>query len=229
MNNVNIIIEGSSKKLSKELVIGEQLNMREINLLDGKQVSGLLPSTIDSQNGKVVINYDMSVLISLGEYVKQNLLINDVINLLQQIINIFIEMQNEYLSRKKLVFDFNYIMINPTMKKIFFIYVPIMGFDNNTTVNNFLITLINSININDNSNLLRNFNEYLANQENLELIAIKKFIDRLAFDVDDKSIDKIDHFMEKEDAEIIEVDIQPSIPNIFEADSPVIKSNTQEL
>ena len=42
MNNTNIVINGSSKKLTKELVMGEQLNVREISLIDGKQVTGLL-------------------------------------------------------------------------------------------------------------------------------------------------------------------------------------------
>ena len=222
MNNTNIVINGSSKKLTKELVMGEQLNVREISLIDGKQVTGLLPAIIDNQNGKVVINYDMSVLISLNEYLKQTLEMNDVINLLDEIMDTFIAMQNFYLSRKKLVFDFNYIMINPTMKKVFLIYLPIMGFDNNTTVNNFLITLIENIQTEDGSKLLTNFEDYLKGNEQLELVAIKKFIDRL-------SLDGATQFVNDDEGEIIEIDIQPSIPNIFEAETPVIKSNTQEL
>lgn len=228
MNNTSIITSGSSKKLAKELVMGEQLNMREISLIDGKQVTGLLPALIDNQNGKVVINYDMSVLISINEYLKENLNMKAVIDLLEQIIDTFIAMQDFYLSRKKLVFDFNYIMINPTMKKVFFIYLPIMGFDNNSTVNNFLISLINNIKIDDDSKLLQNFEEYLKGNEQLELVAIKKFIDRLSLDVDDNGKQNIEHFVEPEE-EIIEVDIQPSVPNIFEVETPVIKSNTQEL
>lgn len=228
MNNTNIVINGSSKKLTKELVMGEQLNMREISLIDGKQVPGLLPAIIDNQNGKVVINYDMSVLISVNEYLKQSLNMSDVITLLEQIIDTFIAMQNFYLSRKKLVFDFNYIMINPTMKKIFFIYLPIMGFDNNTTVNNFLISLINNIQIEDDSKLLTNFEEYLKGNEQLELVAIKKFIDRLSLDVNNEKNDT-GQFVKDDEEEIIEIDVQPSIPNIFETATPVIKSNTQEL
>ena len=210
MNNTNIVINGSSKKLTKELVMGEQLNVREISLIDGKQVTGLLPAIIDNQNGKVVINYDMSVLISLNEYLKQTLEMNDVINLLDEIMDTFIAMQNFYLSRKKLVFDFNYIMINPTMKKVFLIYLPIMGFDNNTTVNNFLITLIENIQTEDGSKLLTNFEDYLKGNEQLELVGATQFVN-------------------DDEGEIIEIDIQPSIPNIFEAETPVIKSNTQEL
>lgn len=228
MNNTNIIINGSSKKLTKELVIGEQLNMREISLIDGKQVTGLIPAIIDNQNGKVVINYDMSVLISINEYLKQTLKMEDVISLLDQIIDTFVAMQDFYLSRKKLVFDFNYIMINPTMKKIFFIYLPIMGFDNNSTVNNFLISLIDNIQIEDDSKLLINFKEYLKGNEKLELIAIKKFIDRLSLDVNGEKND-VKSFVPVDDEEIIEIDVQPSIPNIFETETPVIKSNTQEL
>lgn len=228
MNNTNIVINGSSKKLTKELVMGEQLNVREISLIDGKQVTGLLPAIIDNQNGKVVINYDMSVLISLNEYLKQSLEMNDVINLLDEIMDTFIAMQNFYLSRKKLVFDFNYIMINPTMKKVFLIYLPIMGFDNNTTVNNFLITLIENIQTEDGSKLLTNFEDYLKGNEQLELVAIKKFIDRLSLDVN-KEGSGATQFVNDDEGEIIEIDIQPSIPNIFEAETPVIKSNTQEL
>ncbi|MEI3530280.1 MAG: DUF6382 domain-containing protein [Bacilli bacterium] len=228
MNNTNIVINGSSKKLTKELVMGEQLNVREISLIDGKQVTGLLPAIIDNQNGKVVINYDMSVLISLNEYLKQTLEMNDVINLLDEIMDTFIAMQNFYLSRKKLVFDFNYIMINPTMKKVFLIYLPIMGFDNNTTVNNFLITLIENIQTEDGSKLLTNFEDYLKGNEQLELVAIKKFIDRLSLDVN-KEGSGATQFVSDDEGEIIEIDIQPSIPNIFEAETPVIKSNTQEL
>lgn len=229
MNNVNIVIDGSSKKISKELVMGEQLNMREIGFLDGKQITNLLPTNISNNNGAMVINYDISVLVSINEYLNNQLTMSDVINLLDQVINTFIDMQNLYLSRKKLIFDFNYIFINPTMKKAFFIYLPVMGFDNNTTVNNFLIDLVNSIKINDNSNLLNNFKDYLMGNEHLELIAIKKFIDRLSSDIDGTKDESLEKFMEIDDAEIIDVDIQPSIPNIFEVDTPVIKSNTQEL
>lgn len=228
MNNTNVVINGSSKKLTKELVMGEQLNMREISLIDGKQVPGLLPAIIDNQNGKVVINYDMSVLISINEYLTQTLVMGDVITLLNQIIDTFIMMQNFYLSRKKLVLDFNYIMINPTMKKIFFIYLPVMGFDNGTTVNSFLISLIKNIKIEDDSKLLINFEEYLKGNEQLELVAIKKFIERLSLDVNNE-ISGNEQFVNDDEEEIIEIDVQPSIPNIFETETPVIKSNTQEL
>lgn len=229
MNNINIIVDGSSKKISKELVMGEQLNMREIGLLDGKQVTHLLPASIGNYNGSMIINYDVSVLISLNEYLKEVLTMSEVINLLDQVVNTFIEMQNLYLSRKKLILDFNYIMVNSTMKKIFFTYLPVMGFDNNNTVNNFLIELVSNIKVDDNSNLLHNFEEYLKGNEQLELIAIKKFIDRLSAEVNGNDENSVERFMENEDAEIIDIDVQPSIPNLFEADTPVIKSNTQEL
>lgn len=229
MNNVNILIDGSSKKINKELVMGEQLNMREIGLLDGKQVPNLLMASISNYNGSMVINYDISVLVSMNEYLKETFNISDVINILEQIIDTFIGMQNLFLSRKKLVFDFDYIMINPTMKKIFFIYLPVMGFDNNDNVNNFLINLISNIKVNDDSKLLQNFIEYLKDNEQLELIAIKKFIDRLSSDINGNKENSVDRFVESDETEVIEVDVQPSIPNIFEVDTPVIKSNTQEL
>ena len=228
MNNFNIVIDGASKKITKELVMGEQLNMREISLLDGKQVQNLLPASINNYNGSMVVDYDISVLVSANEYFKNISSIGDVFVFLEQIITTFIQMQDYYLTRKKLIFNFDYIMVNPTMKKIFFVYFPVMGFDNKITVNNFLIEFIKNINVEDDSNLLENFVEYLNGNEQLELIAIKKFIDRLSISGEHKD-DFISRVDEIENKESVNGDVQVSIPNVFELDTPVIKSNTQEL
>lgn len=121
---------------------GQQLNEREIFTIGGKSIDGLIPVEVVRKGTTFELMYDLAGMVTLRDYLINPLTKESFGKLLQNILEIFKEMQSAFFSQNCLIMDFDKVMLNPATQRLNFIYIPIQGYNTGATLRNFLLEII---------------------------------------------------------------------------------------
>lgn len=121
---------------------GQQLNEREMFTIGGKKLEGLIPIEVIRQGKSFELLYDLAGMVTLRDYLINPLNKESFGKLLQNILEVFKEMQSAFFSQNCLILDFDKVMMNPATQRLNFIYIPIQGYNTGATLRNFLLEII---------------------------------------------------------------------------------------
>lgn len=117
---------------------GQQINERELYVINNIGVSGLLHMDAERRGSSFDLIYNVTGFISFREFLRAPLNKQSFARLLKGIIVNLQAMDRAFFNQEYVLLDFDYIMVNPATQGIFFIYVPIQGFQSNTTLKGLL-------------------------------------------------------------------------------------------
>lgn len=181
MNKIKYIEKKGEKKLIIKSDKGQQLNENEIYSINMNEISGLLPIEVERKGNSFKLFYCMTGLISLNQYLINPLSKESFSRFLQNVLDCLLMLKKNYFNQNKLLLDLNYIVVNPTSQKLYFPYVPVHGFENNTNLRNFLINVANicSFETGEDNSYFQDYINLLNNGFNFSEFELEEYVKKI--------------------------------------------------
>lgn len=205
MERLNTVINESRKFYYKLLTDNENLLTREVALVAGEKVSGLLPFSIITKESGVELRYEISALAKLDDYIKNVQDENIFLNIINQIIDTLFNMNQNNLLIGKTIFDMRQVLINIYSSKIYFIYIPIENYNAGYSFPDFLLAILNQSGLNKNSEFYINYMNYInTRKEKINLTELKNYMQSLgpkvgAIKIDNNNLETMSSFISNTD------------------------------
>lgn len=138
-----------TKKKGRKLLIinsekGQTLNKREVEEIQNYTMYGVLPIEVEVKKKGFVLTYDLTNYIPLEQYIQTIVNKKKFAEIMLQILEIFQKLAEQYYNTQNLIMELDKVMVNPSVDKIYFPFVPILYYDSGVTVKDFLVRLIYS-------------------------------------------------------------------------------------
>ncbi len=205
MERLNTVINEGRKFYYKLLADNENLLTKEIALVAGEKVSGLLPFSIITKESGVELRYEISALAKFDEYIKNICEENIFLNIINQIIDTLFNTSQNNLLIGKIIFDIRQVLINVYSSKIYFIYIPIDNYNAGYSFPDFLLTVLNQSGLDKNSEFSINYINYInMRKDKINLIELKNHIQTLepkvgAVKIDNNRIETMSNYISRTD------------------------------
>lgn len=160
----------------------DQINESEVHTINSNSVKGLLNIAVSKSITGVSLLYNVTGLVSLGDYLKTPLNRWGFVNILKNIIATIKAMDVNYFNQKYLVLDFEHVMVNPISHNLYFVYVPIQNADMNFSIRDFLGDIIGkaSFEPGEDTSYVGEYIGILQNSVAFSLYEIDKYAERVS-------------------------------------------------
>ncbi len=205
MERLNTVINEGRKFYYKLLSDNENLLTREIALVAGEKVSGLLPFSIITKESGVELRYEISALAKFDDYIKNICEETIFLNIVNQIIDTLFNINQNNLLIGKTIFDIRQVLINIYSSKIYFIYIPIDNYNAGYSFPDFLLKVLNQSGLDKNSDFCINYGNYInMRKDKINLTELKNYIQTLgpkvgAVKINNNNIETMSSFISNTD------------------------------
>lgn len=161
---------------------GQQINEREVYAINSGQVSGLMRFDVIRKRKSFKLVYDVTGYTTLKGFLKNPLSKDLFARIIDGILSNIREISTVYLNANYVLMDLNRVMINPSTKKVYFVYIPIQSFDTGTDLKSMLKEMI-SLAIfpsNEDNSYVREFISILNEGINFSIFELEEFIKRIS-------------------------------------------------
>ncbi len=187
----NITKQSQTAQLVIKIKNDQQVNEREIYAINSGQVSGLMHFDVIKKRRCVKLVYDVSGYTTLRGALKNPLTKDLFVKIIDGILSNIREMNTAYLNADYVLMDLNRVMINPSTRKVYFIYIPVQSFDTQTDLKSMLMEMISLANYppHEDNSYVREFIGILNEGINFSIFRLEEFIKRISapFDVEMQS------------------------------------------
>ncbi|MEG1551691.1 MAG: DUF6382 domain-containing protein, partial [Oscillospiraceae bacterium] len=170
---------------------GQQLNDREVEAISKKEIKGLLNAIVKQTGKSFKLSYNITGFISLYDYLNSTISKTEFSLLLENAFSNISSLASIYFSHKNLLLDLRNIFVNPSTKRILFIYIPIQYFDNEISLKEFYLSLAhNAVFLPDEDiSYIKEYIAILNDGLNFSAFEFEEYIKRLTNKADTKSQD----------------------------------------
>lgn len=187
----NITKQSQTAQLVIKIKNDQQVNEREIYAINSGQVSGLMHFDVIKKRKCIKLVYDVSGYITLRGILKSPLTKDLFAKIIDGILSNIREMNTAYLNSDYVLMDLNRVMVNPSTRKVYFIYIPVQSFDTQTDLKSMLMEMISLANYppHEDNSYVREFIGILNEGINFSIFRLEEFIKRISapFDVEMQS------------------------------------------
>lgn len=161
---------------------GQQLMERELYGINQNEIPGLLRISAARKGSGVILRYDLTGYQTLKEYLQTPLKREHFTQLLQSILNTLQEMRAAVYNIGCLLMDMDYILVNPTNRTVFFLFVPLSSLDNATTLQNMLLNIVKyaTFSNNESTDYVQEYITILNRGINFSTFELEQYVDRLS-------------------------------------------------
>lgn len=142
MNNYKVVNKNNNLILVAKCQKNQQLNLKEVELLQRYSLDFIVPLHIEIKGHKFILHYNITGYITMKQLLANTMNKALFTSILEDFINVTKQINRLYLNYKNLELDFDYILINPSTKKLAFLYIPIQYYDNGRALKDFFTVLI---------------------------------------------------------------------------------------
>lgn len=142
MNKVKMVRKMGISKIMIKSLKGQQLSEHEVYSINNNEVRGLLHLDVVQKGSSFKLFYDVTGFISFRDYLYIPLTKESFAKMLQSILDCLLELKKAYFHKQNILMDFNMVMVNQATQNIYFVYVPIQGFDSGNSLRDFLLNII---------------------------------------------------------------------------------------
>lgn len=142
MNKIKIAKKMGVNHLMIKSLKGQQLNEHEIYSINNNEVKGLLRVEVFQKNNSFKLFYNVSGFTTFRQYLRTPLTKETFANMLQNILDCLLAVKKAFFHQENMLMDFNHVLVNPATQKIYFVYVPIQGFESEVSLRDFLLNII---------------------------------------------------------------------------------------
>lgn len=177
-NKIQVKTKKGCQKIIIKVLKSQQVNMREVQLLNQRAIPQLMPVEYDQKSNSLI--YNTTGCYSLKERFKGIMTKQQFIDILIEIIELQKQISAHTMYIKNLVFDFDKIFYAPQQQgnQLIFVYVPIMAYDNEVILKDYLKQMPFTISF-SNSEPLNYVSDYIAyfnNNINFSIYDFEMFV-----------------------------------------------------
>lgn len=182
MNKTKIVKKSGISQLVIKSQKGQQLSEREIFAINNNEVAGLLYLDVEQRGAKFTLSYNITGFISLRRFLMKPLTKQTFAAILQNILLNLKSMQEAYFNQEYTLLDLNRVMVNPATEKIFFVFVPIQGFESGCSLRDFLLDIIQCCTFapGEESGYVKDYITILNSGINFSVFELEQYINRLS-------------------------------------------------
>lgn len=142
MNKVKIVKSKGISQLMIKSLKGQQLSEHEVYSINNNEVRGLLHLDVIEKKNAFKLFYNVTGYVTFRYYLRTPLTKASFAAMLQNILDCLLAVKKAYFHQQNMLMDFSQVMVNPATGKIYFVYVPIQGFDSESSLRDFLLNII---------------------------------------------------------------------------------------
>ncbi|MCM1115501.1 MAG: DUF6382 domain-containing protein [Clostridium sp.] len=181
-NKIKKIEKNNLSFLEIKSIKGQQLNLTEVEAVTKNKVEGLLPLSVKESGSSFKLIYNVTGMISLNQYLKTTQMNKQLFGfLLQNIFNIWKIIETNYFQHRSLLLSFGKVKVEPSSKRLYFIYVPIQYYDNETTLKDFLLKIIQvaTFSTDEDLSFVQEYLRILNTGVNFSIFELEQYIESL--------------------------------------------------
>lgn len=145
VNKIKKIEKNNMTFLEIKSIKGQQLDQVQVEAISKNKIEGLLPMSLKGDDKSFKLIYNITGMISLRNYLQSTQLTKQLFGfLLQNILNIWQTLDANYFSMTGLLLDFGKVKVEPSSKRLYYIYLPIQHYDNGVNIKDFLLDILNN-------------------------------------------------------------------------------------
>lgn len=142
-NKVKRISKNNMTFLEIKSIKGQQLDLTQAEAVTKGKIEGLLPTTVKQGHSSFTLIYNVTGMISLRDYLKNTLMNKELFGfILKNIFDIVKIVEANYFHFSSLLLSLGRVKVEPSSRRLYFVYVPIQNYDNETTLKDFLLKLL---------------------------------------------------------------------------------------
>lgn len=142
-NKIKRISKNNMVFVEIKSIKGQQLDLVQAEAISKGKIEGLLPMSVKEGHGSFTLTYNITGMKTLKEYLQDTVMNKELFGfLLQNIFDIVSIINANYFQFSGLLLSLGRVKVEPSSKRLYFIYVPIQAYDNETTLKEFLLKLL---------------------------------------------------------------------------------------
>lgn len=181
-NKIKVINKNNTSTVQFDSIKGQTLDLAAVDAIKTNSVHGLLRLNVKEHGNSFKLYYNVTGLISLNQYLRETVLNKRLFgSLLSNVFNIQQELQSAHFRFECLLLNFGKIKVDPASKALYFIYIPIQFYNNETTLKQFLLEIINHATFDQKEDLtyVKEYIEILNKGVNFSLFDLGEYIKTL--------------------------------------------------
>lgn len=182
VNKIKVVKKNNQSFVEFDSIKGQTLDLTAVDAISTNSVAGLIPMQLKEHGRSFKLFYNVTGLNSLNQYLRENQLNKMKFgNLLRNIFNIQQELQAAHFKYQSLLMDFGKIKVDPASNNLYFIYIPIQYYDNQVTLKQFLLQIIEHATFDsaEDNDYVREYIQILNTGVNFSLFELGEYIKSL--------------------------------------------------
>ncbi len=181
MNKIKIANKMGITQLIIKSLKGQQVNENEVYAINSNRVPGLLHLDVMQKGTSFKLIYNITGFVTLADYLRTPLNKQSFAGLLQNILANCKAMESSYFNLQYVLMDMNQVFINPNTQHIYFIYLPIQYFENQTSFREFLLGIIQhgTFAAGEDNSYVRDYINILNSGINFSVFELEEYVNRL--------------------------------------------------
>ena len=182
-NKIKRIEKNNMCFLEMKSAKGQQLDATQVEMITKGNVDGLLPLAVKESHGNsFTLMYNATGMSSLKEYL-ESIAMNKVYFgfLLQNIFDVYKTITSNYFQPNCLLLSLGRVKVEPSSKRLYFMYVPIQNFDNETSLKEFLLSILDGCTFEEGQDLsyVQEYIRILNTGVNFSIFDLEQYISSL--------------------------------------------------
>jgi len=159
----------------------QTVSQRDVDIIQDNRNDNFLSLTVETQKNESVLWYDASGLLSIPEFLKTTVLSRKLfLYILRQYIHFDKQLEQNYCKKNAVLFDDQYIFIDPASWHIYFVYVPIQPFEGNGSIRSSLQNLIQYATFDPNEDLqyVQEYIKLVGNSVSFSVFLLQEYLQK---------------------------------------------------
>ena len=175
MSKLKVKFKDSQITVKSKLSKDEQINARELEILNSKIIRGIMKPTVE---GEKKLSYLSPGGIRLEAYLKKGITKNDFFLVIAQILEAVKSIGRNSFNINNLILNMKYVFVNEMTHELHFVYQPIYSSSISSDLASFLYDVAYSVTLalNEDYKCVNNFIAYLKGLQAVSVINIEKYL-----------------------------------------------------
>ena len=175
MSKLKVKFKNSQITVKSKLSKDEQINAREVEILNSKIIRGIMKPTVE---GEKKLSYLSPGGIKLEAYLKKGITKNDFFLVIAQILEAVKSIVRNSFNINNLILNMKYVFVNEMTHELHFVYQPIYSSAISSDLASFLYDVAYSVTLvlNEDYKCVNNFIAYLKGLQAVSVINIEKYL-----------------------------------------------------
>lgn len=159
-----------------------KLNRREVEILNSGELQELITPTVNAAGSKVKLFYDLTGYIPFMDAISAGVKKKDFTNMALDLPVLIDKLESKYMQKNNLVLNMNYVFFNPKVKKIKYIYLPLIQIDKKDETLDFLKNLPYYVVFtkSENADYITKYISYFKDKINFSMYEFKEMIKKIS-------------------------------------------------